>query len=212
MAISINYSTNEILVPKADTIFDEFDPITGREKRRLNVDLFWKALGDIQDDPEGAWAPTAYINTPPQDLGSFVLGRSVIILAPYFVTFEDGMYAVEIFNGNSNIQARTTVNAVQTSSANTGGLVQVTSGSGVLPADITAIAAAVWNKLSADHVAVGSIGKLLDTVQIMMDELHKIQGLDINNPMVVTPSTRTAGDITLDLTGDGSTISIVTRQ
>ena len=43
MAITIDYSTNEINVPKADTTFIEFDAITGREKRELNLDDFWKA-------------------------------------------------------------------------------------------------------------------------------------------------------------------------
>jgi len=46
----------------------------------------------------------------------------------------------------------------------------------------------------------------------MVDELHKIQGLDISNPMTVTPTLRTAGDIDLELSGDGESITIVTRK
>ena len=95
MAITINYITNEILVPKADTVFVEIDPISGREIRSLDMDDFFNALADIQDNQLDVWAPTAYENTAPQDLGTFVLGRSVLILAPYFVTFEDGNYAVK---------------------------------------------------------------------------------------------------------------------
>jgi len=90
--------------------------------------------------------------------------------------------------------------------------VTVTTGSGVLPGDVTAISAAVWNKLAADHLAAGSMGKLMDIMQLMLDEMHKIQGLDISNPMVVTPTARTAGTIDLDITGDGETITTVTRQ
>ena len=45
----------------------------------------------------------------------------------------------------------------------------------------------------------------------VVDELHKIQGLDISNPMTVTPTTRDAGSIHLDITGDGETTTTVTR-
>jgi hypothetical protein len=45
-----------------------------------------------------------------------------------------------------------------------------------------------------------------------VDELHKIQGLDINNPMEVTTSTRTAGDIELRIGGNGETFTSVERQ
>jgi hypothetical protein len=51
-----------------------------------------------------------------------------------------------------------------------------------------------------------------DDNSIKLNELHRIQGLDINNPMTITPNLRSAGDIDLEWTGDGETISIVTRQ
>jgi hypothetical protein len=38
----------------------------------------------------------------------------------------------------------------------------VATGSGVLPADITAIAAAVWDTVLASHLTAGSTGKALD--------------------------------------------------
>lgn len=47
---------------------------------------------------------------------------------------------------------------------------------------------------------------------LKVDELHKIQGLDINNPMEVTTSTRTAGDIELKISGNGETFTSVERQ
>jgi len=63
--------------------------------------------------------------------------------------------------------------------------------------------------------AVGLASPNLDTqiadVQTLADELHKIQGLDAANPMTVTPTTRVAGDIELDITGDGETTTTVTR-
>lgn len=44
-----------------------------------------------------------------------------------------------------------------------------------------------------------------------LESLHKIQGLDPNNPMTVTPNTRDAGDINLVITGDGVTTTTVTK-
>jgi hypothetical protein len=49
-------------------------------------------------------------------------------------------------------------------------------------------------------------------LSLKVDELHKIQGLDINNPMEVTTSTRTAGDIELRISGNGETFTSVERQ
>ena len=131
MAITIDYSTFEINVPKADTVFVRLDPINGKEVRSLDMDFFWKALADIQDDQEGVWASTCFINTPPQDLGSFTLGRSVLIQAPYFVHFENGNYAVELVGGNNNISSRSVVNFVAINSNNTAGLVQIEGGDSI---------------------------------------------------------------------------------
>jgi len=66
-------------------------------------------------------------------------------------------------------------------------------------------AADIWAYLTSLVTVNGSIGK-------MIDELHKIQGLDISNPMTVTPTLRTAGNIDLELSGDGESITIVTRK
>lgn len=51
----------------------------------------------------------------------------------------------------------------------------------------------------------------LGTVETKVDELHKLQGLDAANPMTVTPTTRTAGTIEQEITGDGETTTTVTR-
>lgn len=45
-----------------------------------------------------------------------------------------------------------------------------------------------------------------------LQELWKLAGLDITNPMTVTPTTRVVDNISLTITGDGKIISTVTRQ
>ena len=53
---------------------------------------------------------------------------------------------------------------------------------------------------------------LLATLDNKIDELHKLQGLDSENPMTVTTSQRSSGDINQTITGDGSTTTTITRQ
>lgn len=156
MAITIDYITNEILVPKADTVLTGTDPISGRELRELDLNDFWKALGDIQDDQTDVWASTAYINTPPQDLGSITLARSVLIQEPYFVTFEDGTYQVNLINGNSNVATRCTVNSVQVIPNNSVGL--AVSQSTLTTQDKADIAETVWDELESNHNTSGTFG------------------------------------------------------
>lgn len=58
---------------------------------------------------------------------------------------------------------------------------------------------------------VEEIRQEIDDNSIKLNELHRIQGLDINNPLTITPSDKSAGNINLDLTGDGANVTVVTR-
>lgn len=51
----------------------------------------------------------------------------------------------------------------------------------------------------------------LPTINTKVDEVHKLSGLSIPDPMTVTPSLRTAGTISQTLTGDGIATKTVTR-
>jgi hypothetical protein len=101
------------------------------------------------------------------------------------------------------------------------------------------LAAAVWNSIAASFNTAGTMGAkmnsaasagdpwatalpgsylsteaggILAQIQSLVDELHKIQGLDAANPMTVTPTSRTSGSIDLTISGDGETETIVTRN
>lgn len=101
------------------------------------------------------------------------------------------------------------------------------------------LAAAVWNSIAASFNTAGTMGAkmnsaasagdpwatalpgsylsteaggILAQIQSLVDELHKIQGLDSANPMTVTPTSRTSGSIDLTISGDGETETIVTRN
>ena len=57
-----------------------------------------------------------------------------------------------------------------------------------------------------------AIREEIDNNSVKLDELYAIQGLDLIRPLTVTQEARTAGDINLELAGDGEEITIVTRQ
>ena len=100
------------------------------------------------------------------------------------------------------------------------------------------LAAAVWNSIAASFNTAGTMGNKLNSaasagdpwstalpgsyasdeagailaqIQELVDELHKIQGLSSGNPMTVTPTSREAAAISLQITGDGETTTTVTR-
>jgi hypothetical protein len=82
------------------------------------------------------------------------------------------------------------------------------------------LAAAVWQALGSQFQGAGTMGLLLNSagsggidpaLVAKIVELWQLQGLDVDNPMTVTPTTRTTGTIDLEITGDGVTTTTVTR-
>mgnify|MGYP003642638420 CR=1 FL=1 len=78
--------------------------------------------------------------------------------------------------------------------------------------NLTLLAEAIWDQLNSANTEPGSVGVLLSELQLKLDELHKLQGLDASNPMTVTPTSRVSGSINLTLSGDGETSTTVSRN
>jgi len=119
MAITINWDTKVITVPKADTTLIQSTPT---EIRQLNLDTFRLILKDLEDDPEGMPFLKTHNNNPPVTVGGVVLARVVEIINGYTVTFEDGQYAVNLVGANSNVGDVVNVNQVSVRTANSAGL------------------------------------------------------------------------------------------
>jgi hypothetical protein len=125
MAITIDYSDSAtpqyvINVPRADML-----DVTGgspTEIRQLNINDFRAELGSIQAAAEGTPFPTAFEHTPPLTVAGVTLARVVVVLNPYVVLFEDGLYNVNVVGGNSNIGDVTVKNQVGLNTANSAGL------------------------------------------------------------------------------------------
>jgi hypothetical protein len=87
-----------------------------------------------------------------------------------------------------------------------------TTGSAAVALKAAGSAGDPWSTVLPGSYAGTQAGALLDQIKALVGELHTIQGLDAGSPMEVTQTQRTAGDITLALSGDGITSTTVTRQ
>lgn len=110
--------------------------------------------------------------------------------------------------------------AAATSFNDTGTMGQKLNSAAVGGVDYDALATAVWSAAirrlttsGVEDIQSGLATDLLaEDIKIIVTELHQIQGLDADNPMTVTPTSRISGDIDLTLTGDGVTSTTVTRN
>lgn len=82
-----------------------------------------------------------------------------------------------------------------------------------------ALASAVWNTLASAASTAGTMGELLNAAgsgglasefQTILRELYRLAGLDPTKPLVVTATSRTAGDIAQTI-ADTGTVTTVTR-
>jgi hypothetical protein len=150
----------------------------------LDVDTFRGWLKDYEDGEAGIVLPDMHRHNTEVVLAGVTYARSVEIINGFTVEFETGNYTVVTSGANHNIGDVKTANSVSLITNNSAGLQIVTQGSGLSAAQDT-----------------------------KLDELHKLQGLDISNPMTVTPTSRSAGaGVSQTISGDGETTSTVTRD
>jgi hypothetical protein len=120
MAISINWGTRVIFVPKDYTTLVQLSP---NEIRDLDSNQFHLDLRDLEDNENGIPNPDTHFHQTELTFGGVTYARIIIIINGYTVTFEDGQYAVQIQGANTNIADVTNVNQVSVRSFNSAGLV-----------------------------------------------------------------------------------------
>jgi hypothetical protein len=144
MAITIDWGTKIISVPKADMTLIQSSPT---EIRQLNLDTFRLILKDLEDSEEGmAYLRTHNHNTS-VTVGGVTLARVIEIINGYTVTFEDGQYAVNLVGANSNVGDVVNVNQVSVRSANSAGL-----------QDLSTILSAAYNGEVCINTSTGQSG------------------------------------------------------
>ena len=146
MAITINWATKVINVPKADMTLIDSDPF---EIYELDIDEFRLTLKDLEDDVEGMPFLNTHNHNTIVTVGGVSLARVVEIINGYTVTFENGSYAVNLVGANSNISDVVNLNSVQVRAANSAGLTELN------------LENVIWNALTANHTTAGTTGKAL---------------------------------------------------
>lgn len=121
MAIDIDWTSGVIFVPKADTVLVQASP---SEVRSFDLPQFHQDLRTLHASVEGGPYPRTHNHIPTTVVSGFTLPRAVVILPPYTVEFEDGLYAVTLLNGNSNILDRKVPNQVSLLATNSTGPLQ----------------------------------------------------------------------------------------
>lgn len=119
MAISINFGTKVIDIPKNDMTLIQSVPT---EIRQLNLDTFRLTLKDLEDSEDGMAFERTHKHNTSVTVGGVTLARVIEIINGYTVTFEDGQYAVNLVGANSNVGDVVNVNQVSVRSANSAGL------------------------------------------------------------------------------------------
>ena len=116
MAISVDYDVVPFLItiPKDDTTFD-----IGTQYY-MDVNVFWDLLADYSDSDESMPHPLMYTRIPAT---SSTPSITEIDLAYYRLQFEDGLYSVNIINGNTNIREVEIKNQVSVNTNNTTGFI-----------------------------------------------------------------------------------------
>lgn len=119
MAISINWGTKVISIPRADMTLIQSVPT---EIRQLNLDTFRLALRNLEDSDDGMAFERTHKHNTSVTVGGVTLARVIEMINGYSVTFEDGQYAVNLVGANSNVGDVVNVNQVSVRSANSAGL------------------------------------------------------------------------------------------
>lgn len=119
MAISIDWGTKVISIPKADLTLIQLTPT---EIREMSLNWFRLQLKSLEDDAGGMPFLKTHDHNTEVLLGGLTYARVIEILDPYTITFEDGQYAVNLVGANSNVGDKVNVNQVSVRSSNSAGM------------------------------------------------------------------------------------------
>ena len=110
MAITIDYTTRIISIPKADLTLVQSTPFEAYE---LDIDAFRLELKDIEDNVGGISFVDTHFSSAAVTADGGVVARVFEIINGYTVTFEDGAYTVNLVGASTNISEVTNSNQVQ---------------------------------------------------------------------------------------------------
>jgi len=129
MAYSVDWVTKIVTIPQADLVF------VSTALYEININDIRIEIRGIEASEEGIVFdypvnnPDGIIaHTAPQTVAGVTLARVVEFINGFTVTFENGMYGVNIINGNSNIADVLNRNQVSVNTSNSAGAIVVNAG------------------------------------------------------------------------------------
>lgn len=119
MTLTVDYSVTPFLItiPQADLTLES------GTRYKLTVDAFWLLLRDFTDEQHTMAQPKLYNRTPATASTPSI---TEIDETYYALQFEDGLYSVNIINGNTNIREVEVKNQVSVNTNNTTGFIDPT--------------------------------------------------------------------------------------
>ncbi|MHC4950704.1 MAG: hypothetical protein ACYTEU_06920 [Planctomycetota bacterium] len=124
MAISVNWPTKVINVPKADLTLIQASPV---EIRELDLNAFHRTLRSLEDDPDGIGFVKTHLHNTEVTLSGLTYARIIEIINGYTVEFEDGQYTVNCTGANHNLGDVKVANQVSLIINNAAGLITNTA-------------------------------------------------------------------------------------
>ena len=172
MAISIDWGTKVIFVPKAD-----LTPLGGN-LYELDVNDFRLELKDIEDSVEGMAHPDTHRHNTEVTLAGVTYARSIEIINGYTVEFEDdgtpaGHYVVSCVGANHNLADVKVANGTSLIIGNSAGLIVSETGTSGLTPDEAADLALLRKIHTNRFITDPGTGKLMvyddDDTTVVLD-------------------------------------------
>jgi hypothetical protein len=98
MAITVDWGNTNII----DIAQSDLTLVSGA-LYELDTDAFRKSLKALEDDVEGMPFPNTHTHNTEITLFGVTFARTIEILSPYTVRFENGSYSVRLAGSNNNI-------------------------------------------------------------------------------------------------------------
>ena len=120
MAISIDWNTRVITVPKNDLLLVQDVP---SEIRSMDLNWFRLSVKVLESSEDGQNNPDIIRHNTEVTLGGLTYARTIEVINGYTITFEDGQWAVNLIGANSNVADKTNVNQVSVRPQNSAGMI-----------------------------------------------------------------------------------------
>lgn len=205
--ITVNWATRNIFIPRSELTLVQVSPSYAYN---LDLDVFRLTLKDLEDNADAMFSVDTHRHNTTVVLSGVTYARVIEIINDFTVEFEDGQYAVNLVGANSNVADRVIVNQVSVRASNSAGLIEVNTagGGGATAAEIWSYGSRTLTQTiptAAENADAVRLELLAELVQLA--KIAKLHGIGVD--LTVTPTTRTAGDVSQTITtvGDTTTVS-----